>query len=99
MKLSLLTLIPALLAIGATAVSTPQRSVIVSYPENTPNSVVDQAMNAINDAGGMVTHQYTLFKGFAAQAPAKALDTVQAWGKDWNAVIEEDEIVTTNGGL
>jgi len=99
MKLSLLALIPALLAIGTTAVATPQRSVIVSYSDNTPETVVVQAMKAISDAGGMVTHQYTLFKGFAAQAPAKALDTVQAWGKDWNAVIEEDEIVSTNRGL
>lgn len=63
MKLSLLTLLPAaLLAIGANGVASPLKAVLVSYPQDTPDSVLDQAMNAIKDAGGMVTHQYTLFK-------------------------------------
>jgi hypothetical protein len=39
-----------------------QKSVIVSYAPETPNSVVDQAKKAIEDAGGIITHEYTLIK-------------------------------------
>jgi hypothetical protein len=34
-----------------------------------------------------------VFRGFAAKSPAKVLETVQAWGNDYHAVIEEDQIV------
>lgn len=62
MKLSLL-LPAALLAIGASAVASPQKAVLVTYPDNnTPDSVVNRAMDAIKNAGGTITHQYTLFK-------------------------------------
>lgn len=39
-----------------------------------------------------------LIKGFAAKAPAKALETVQTWGNDYHAVIEEDQMVSVVGG-
>jgi hypothetical protein len=44
-----------------------------------------------------VTHQYKLIKGFAAKAPAKVLETVQTWGNDYHAVIEEDQMVSVVG--
>jgi hypothetical protein len=34
-----------------------------------------------------------LYRGFAAKAPAKILESVQAWGNDYHAVIEEDQVV------
>lgn len=37
-------------------------------------------------------------RGFAAKAPAKVLETVQTWGNDFHAVIEEDQMVTIVGG-
>jgi hypothetical protein len=40
----------------------PQKSVIISYPDATPDSVVDQAKSAIKDAGGIITHEYKLIK-------------------------------------
>lgn len=98
----------ASVAIGATM---PQKSVIVSYPDSTPDSIVDQAMDAIKQAGGVITHEYKLIKyasrsscgttlticrGFAAKAPAKVLEQVQTWGNDYQAVIEEDQMVTTS---
>lgn len=46
---------------GAIAVDI-QKSVLVTYPPETPNSVVDQAKKAIVDAGGIITHEYTLIK-------------------------------------
>ncbi|KAH6670053.1 hypothetical protein B0J14DRAFT_486237 [Halenospora varia] len=83
----------ASVAIGA---AMPQKSVIVSYPDSTPDSIVDQAMDAIKQAGGVITHEYKLIKGFAAKAPAKVLEQVQTWGNDYQAVIEEDQMVTTS---
>lgn len=50
-----LTIFSALALVAtALAVQMPLKSVIVSYPDNTPSSVVDQAMDAIKGAGGMV---------------------------------------------
>jgi Mrp family chromosome partitioning ATPase len=54
---SILALVAVVL--GATM---PQKAVIVSYPDETPDSVVDQAKSAIKAAGGMITHEYKLIK-------------------------------------
>lgn len=48
-----------------------QKSVLVTYPPETPNSVVNQAKKAIVDAGGMITHEYTLIKYVSANATIK----------------------------
>lgn len=60
MKLSLLFTF-LFLTTGLSTVS-PQKSVIISYPDNTPNDVVKQAMDAIKAAGGIITHEYKLIK-------------------------------------
>ncbi|ORY10565.1 hypothetical protein BCR34DRAFT_485403 [Clohesyomyces aquaticus] len=95
MRFALFSFLVALLAVCVMAVA-PQKSVIISYPGNTPQSVVDKAMDAIREAGGQITHTYTIIKGFACHAPAAVLEQVQAWGSEYNAVIEEDQIVTIN---
>ena len=61
MKLSILASLATLLAVGA-AISQPQRQVIVSYPDNTPDSVLEAAKNEIKAAGGFITHEYKIFK-------------------------------------
>ncbi|TGO82944.1 hypothetical protein BPOR_0729g00020 [Botrytis porri] len=90
----------ALLAVSLFSIpglsTAPQKSVIVSYPDDTPSNVVQQAMDAIKNSGGTITHEYNLIKGFAAKAPAQVLVTVQAWGNDYHAVIEEDQVVNAN---
>ncbi|KAK4986170.1 hypothetical protein LTR66_007947 [Elasticomyces elasticus] len=97
MKLAIYSILLALLAICAHAAA-PQKAVIVSYPKDTPDSVVDRAKTAIKEAGGAITHEYKLIKGFAANAPASILESVSAWGAQYNAVIEEDQLVYANGG-
>ncbi|KAH7413183.1 hypothetical protein BKA64DRAFT_660460 [Cadophora sp. MPI-SDFR-AT-0126] len=97
MKFTIISIL-ALVAVAFSA-TMPQKAVIISYPDNTPTSVIDDAMAAIKAAGGMITHEYKLIKGFAAKAPSKALETVQIAGNDWHAVIEEDQMVSVNGGL
>lgn len=114
MKFYILSLLLALLAITVTAVA-PQKAIIVTYPKHTPDSVVQDAMKAIKEAGGVITHEYSkfeffhcirespltavpdLFKGFAAKASAKALETVTTLGAEFNPVIEEDSIVSIDG--
>lgn len=59
MKISiyLLALLPIVLALKM-----PQKDVIVTYPDDTPDSVLKQAKDAITQAGGKITHEYNLFK-------------------------------------
>ncbi|KFX93130.1 hypothetical protein V495_06689 [Pseudogymnoascus sp. VKM F-4514 (FW-929)] len=96
MKLTLLPLL-GFLAVAAAAAA-PQRQVVVSYPDNTPYSVIEAAMDEIRAAGGMITHEYKIFKGFAAKASAKALETVQTMGSEYVALIEEDAVISINSG-
>ncbi|KAF2221437.1 hypothetical protein BDZ85DRAFT_283508 [Elsinoe ampelina] len=70
----------------------PMRSVLVSYPEGTDDSVVEQAKKDIEDAGGKITHTYSIFKGFAAEAPAQVLEVSIATE---GVTIEDDQTFTT----
>jgi hypothetical protein len=56
--------IVSVLALGAVVLGAqlPQKAVIVSYPNDTPDSVLNQAKDAIKAAGGMITHEYKLIK-------------------------------------
>jgi hypothetical protein len=38
------------------------KSVIVHYPKDTPDHIINAAMKAVKNAGGLVTHQYNIFK-------------------------------------
>jgi hypothetical protein len=49
MKLQILFSLLGLLAITASSIAT-QKAVIVSYPNDTPDSVVNQAMDAVRKA-------------------------------------------------
>ncbi|WPH00976.1 Hypothetical protein R9X50_00381000 [Acrodontium crateriforme] len=95
MRVTITFLLVALLAALAMAVA-PQSPVIVSYPEDTPNSVIQEAMEAIKKAGGVITHEYSLIKGFAAKASAKMIETVQAMGSEHQVLIEQDQVVNAN---
>lgn len=60
MRFALSTLFVVLLATFAMAAA-PQKSVIMSWPNDTPNSVVEAAKQAIIDAKGTITHEYSKF--------------------------------------
>jgi hypothetical protein len=49
MKFQLLLSLLGLLAVTASGIAT-QKAVIVSYPNDTPDSVVNQAMDAVREA-------------------------------------------------
>ncbi|KAI0878524.1 hypothetical protein GGS24DRAFT_443220 [Hypoxylon argillaceum] len=77
---------------GAFAVDI-QKAIIMSFPQGTPDEIVNRAMDEIRKAGGTVTHEYKLLKGFAAKAPQKIIESVTTWSSEYHAVIEEDQIV------
>ncbi|KAI0856326.1 hypothetical protein F4860DRAFT_418625 [Xylaria cubensis] len=89
-----LTVAAAVLAVaqGALAVDI-QKAIIMSFPSETPDDVVSRAMDDIRKAGGTITHEYKLLKGFAAKAPQKIIESVTTWSSEYHAVIEEDQVV------
>ncbi|KAI9734863.1 MAG: hypothetical protein M1834_001943 [Cirrosporium novae-zelandiae] len=99
MKFNIFTLFFALLLMvtAVLAVAQPEKSVIVTYPPETPNYLISDAKEAIIKAGGIITHEYTLLKGFAATCSVKALEAVKAMGEKFPPMVEEDQIVTAVG--
>ncbi|KAK9779350.1 hypothetical protein AB5N19_00999 [Seiridium cardinale] len=78
---------------GAFAVD-QQKSIIVTFPNDVADNIIDRAMGDITKAGGVITHQYNLIKGFAAQAPQKAIEAMTVWTTgEYHATVEEDQIV------
>lgn len=61
--MKLLAFLVATLSIICAAVAVDvQKSVIITYPAETPDSILDQAKDAIRDGGGVITHEYQLIK-------------------------------------
>lgn len=54
-----ITLLLFVALFSLTWASSPQRSVIVSYQDDTPDSVLDEAKSAVKQAGGLITHEYS----------------------------------------
>jgi len=44
------------------ATTQPQKAVIISYPNDTPQAIIDQAKKTINAGGGRVIHEYTIIR-------------------------------------
>ncbi len=62
MKLFLLSyLLVCLFGLTVIAVA-PQKAVIVTYPNDAPDSVLNQAKKEIEKAGGMITHEFKLIR-------------------------------------
>lgn len=62
MKILVFSLFLALLC-GVALATAPQKAIVVTYEDpSTPQSVVDDAMNVIKAAGGVITHEYSELK-------------------------------------
>lgn len=60
MRFLLLGLLFALFS-AFVAAAAPQKAIVVSFEDpNTPQSAVNAAMQAIKDAGGIITHEYSM---------------------------------------
>ncbi|KAF2264282.1 hypothetical protein CC78DRAFT_544258 [Lojkania enalia] len=88
-----------LLVAYAMAVPAEKQSVIISYPNDTPQSVVDDAIKAVKDAGGKITHVYNIIKGFACEAPVPFLENFRvSIASEHQGVVEEDQPMHANNG-
>lgn len=112
MKFILATLVLALLGIAAAA-SPQQRQILITYPKDTPMSVVEEAKDVIRDAGGFITHDFgdysislsdcltltglDLIKGFIATTTAKVTTKIKALSTQYIPSIEDDSIASANG--
>lgn len=92
----LLVVLCALVAL-ASAARLPFKAFIVSYPDETKWDVVSQAIGAVRNAGGKITHEYKIFKGFSCRVPPKIIETIKALGTEHGVTIEEDNMVSING--
>jgi hypothetical protein len=73
MRFALSTLFVALLVPFAMAF-VPHKSVIMSWPNDTPDSVVEAAKQAIIDAKGVITHEYSKQPTLDSSAACKAAE-------------------------
>ncbi|KAL8894835.1 MAG: hypothetical protein Q9192_004013 [Flavoplaca navasiana] len=83
--------------LGLVAVASAQRQVLVTYPNDTPPSVVEQAKSAIlatESKGGKITQEFALIKSFAATVSNDIIDTLNALSTSHKPIVEEDQTVT-----
>lgn len=88
------TFLVAALAVvpGVFAVDKMKNVIVWAQDESITDAMLEKAKDAIIDAGGKITHVYTLIRGFDALAPAKAVDAVSAF--DAGLKVEEDQTVS-----
>jgi hypothetical protein len=58
MRFFLISLLLAFFLATALAVKS-QKAVLITYPEDTPQSEVEKAIKALKGAGGVVTHEFS----------------------------------------
>ncbi|KIW93029.1 uncharacterized protein Z519_06878 [Cladophialophora bantiana CBS 173.52] len=95
MRLPILFLLAFVAAVFA--LPPPQKPVVVSFPANTPSSIIDKAIAEIEKDGGIITHEYSLIKGFAAKVSEVTLDKISALAEAYSPYIEDDYVVNIDG--
>ncbi|KAF5027206.1 hypothetical protein F66182_694 [Fusarium sp. NRRL 66182] len=86
-----LAVVPSVLAVDQ------KKSAIVWFEdESTPDRIIEECKHALVEAGGKITHVYSIIKGFSVIAPEKALQLVQVNHEEHQIRVEEDEVVSTN---
>ncbi|GAB7327177.1 hypothetical protein MBLNU13_g11086t1 [Cladosporium sp. NU13] len=96
MKFFLVSFLVAILMALAMAADADQQPIIVSFPEGTPYSEMDELKAAIAKVGGVITHEYNLFMGLACKVPANFISTIKTMGEDHNVAVEYDQTVSIN---
>ncbi|KAL8911401.1 MAG: hypothetical protein Q9172_007681 [Xanthocarpia lactea] len=79
---------------GLLAFASAQRQVLITYPHDTPPSIVESAKKAILATGGKITEEYSLIKSFAATLSSEAIDTINSLSSSHKPIVEDDQIVT-----
>ncbi|WYZ37533.1 hypothetical protein EsH8_II_001039 [Colletotrichum jinshuiense] len=77
---------------GVLAVDQMKSVIIWAKSESISDEIIQKAKQSIIDAGGQITHTYSLIRGFAAVTPVKVLESVQSFSE--GLVIDEDQTVS-----
>ncbi|EXJ93308.1 hypothetical protein A1O1_01700 [Capronia coronata CBS 617.96] len=93
-----LTLLLCLVA-AVLALPPPQKPVVVQYPADTPKSVIQKAIEEIQKDGGIITHEYSLIKGFAAKVSEVTLNKITVMADTYAPYIENDYVVHADGSI
>ncbi|KAL8645684.1 MAG: hypothetical protein Q9226_007192 [Calogaya cf. arnoldii] len=80
--------------LGLVAFAAAQRQVMVTYPDDTPLSILDQAKKAVLEAGGKITEEYSLIKSFAATVSSEVIDTLSTLSSSHKPIVEDDQTIT-----
>ncbi|KAL8696913.1 MAG: hypothetical protein Q9224_002557 [Gallowayella concinna] len=80
--------------VGLVALASAQRQVLVTYPQDTPPSMVEKAKEAVLATGGIVTEEYSLIKSFAATVSSEFLETINTLSSSHKPIVEDDKMVT-----
>ena len=97
MRFAFVTFLVTIFFVMTTAAVVPMHSVIISFPAEAPDHLLQNAKDAVIAAKGKITHEYNIIKGFAAQLPKSAMETIQTMSTEYPALIESDGLVTTQG--
>ncbi|KAF2688637.1 hypothetical protein K458DRAFT_414369 [Lentithecium fluviatile CBS 122367] len=97
MRFALLSIIVALLAALAMAVPPKLHSVIISFPNDAPDHLLQAAKDMVLKGKGKITHEYNIIKGFAAEIAESTMPSIQALSTEYPPLIEGDMPVHTQG--
>ncbi|KAJ4289719.1 hypothetical protein N0V90_011049 [Kalmusia sp. IMI 367209] len=95
MRFALISFIVALLAAVTMAVPPNFYDVIISFPKEAPDYLLDEAKQAVRNGKGTITHEYTIIKGFSAKVPGNLFAGIRALSTEFPAIIEGDGLMTT----
>jgi hypothetical protein len=88
MRFALFSAIIALFAAVAMAVAPKLYSVIISFPKNTPDHVVESAKDMVRANKGKITHEYSKFpplslaRGWQRELTSALVDIIQGFAAD-----------------
>ncbi|KAL8994540.1 MAG: hypothetical protein Q9169_005523 [Polycauliona sp. 2 TL-2023] len=81
--------------VGLVALASAQRQVLVTYPNDTPASVIEEAKSAVLATGGKITEEFSLIKSFAATVSSEMIDTLHALSTSHKPIVEDDQTMMT----
>ncbi|KAL8702886.1 MAG: hypothetical protein Q9201_003949 [Fulgogasparrea decipioides] len=83
-----------LVALSTGSLATDQRrQVLITYPDSTPPSIIQEAKEAIVTAGGKITEEYSIIKSFAATVSNEILNSISALSQTYKPIVEDDGTV------
>ncbi|KAI9886072.1 MAG: proteasome regulatory particle subunit [Watsoniomyces obsoletus] len=97
MRTGVLSYFAVWMALIYSVIGVEMKSIMVTYPNEVPDSVIAEAREAVLAKGGIITHDYEdLLRGFAANVPIDALDVMKTAEDNHGATVEEDQMVSIN---